>query len=510
MAKKITEVDLYEAWRNDWCLFAKDVLHVNLDDEQKAILTAVQNNPRVSVMAGTARGKDFVGAVAALCFLYLTPRFDEAGRLVENTKVALTGPTGRQIVNIMYPEVVRLFNNAKILPGRLVATDIRTDWEEWFLTGFKADDTNQEAWSGFHAVNTMFVITEATGVSDLTFNAIEGNLQGNSKILCIANPNTSVGYAARTMTSTRWKTFRLDDLKAPNVVKKKIIIAGQVDWEWVNDKVNTWCERITRSAFDEGKGDFEWKGDDGKYHVYRPNDLFRVKVRGMFPEVSEDVLIPPYWIELANKRWDELKSKNLVKTDVRKIGVDVAGMGTDSSCICERMGNFVVDFERHYGQGEAKHMELVGKTRQRMKGNSQVFIDTIGEGGAVVSRLNELGYKNKVFPVKGSFSAVGLHDVTGMHEFKDMKAYLYWAVRDWLNPINETGAALPRESSIAKECTQIRYMILSNGKIQIEDKKELRKRLGASPDDFDALSFTFFPYASRKRMRGYDIIGYLP
>ena len=89
------------------------------------------------------------------------------------------------------------------------------------MTGFKADDTNQEAWSGFHAVNTMFVVTEASGISETTFSAIEGNLQGNSKMLCIFNPNTSIGYAARAMSSQRWKSFRLDDLNAPNVKAKK-------------------------------------------------------------------------------------------------------------------------------------------------------------------------------------------------------------------------------------------------------------------------------------------------
>lgn len=508
--RKKAESNPYEVWRNDWCLFAKEVLKVNLDKEQQMILSAVQNNPRVSVMAGTARGKDFVGAVAALCFMYLTPKFDGTGRLTGNTKVALTGPTSRQVVNIMYPEVVRLFQNAKILPGRLVGTDIRTDWEEWFLTGFKADDTNQEAWSGFHAVNTMFIITEATGVSELTFQAIEGNLQGNSRILCISNPNTSIGYAARTMTSSRWKAFRLDDLNAPNVVQKKIVIPGQVDYEWVKDKVSLWCEQINRSAFDAGKGDFEWKGDDGHRHIYRPNDLFRVKVRGMFPEVSEDVLIPPLWIEMAQQRWLDMRDKGLVKSDLRRIGVDVAGMGRDSSCICERMGDFVVSFEMRQSSGKAEHMELVGVVRNKLGGRSQAYIDTIGEGAGVYSRFTEMGYKNRVFSCKNTESAVGLHDVTGMYEFSNMRAYLYWAVRDWLNPANGFAPALPKDNSFAKECTEIRYMILSSGKIQIEDKAAIRKRLGASTDCFDALSLTFFPYASRKRVRGYDIVGYLP
>lgn len=505
MKKEKDDISVYESWQNDWCLFAKEMLHVNLDKEQKAILKAVQNNPRVSVMAGTARGKDFVAAVAAVCFMYLTPEFDGAGRLVKNTKVALTGPTAKQVSNIMYPEVVRLFNSAKTLPGRLVSTDIRTDWEEWFLTGFKADDTNQEAWSGFHAVNTMFVITEATGVSDLVFNAIEGNLQGNSKILCIANPNTTVGYAARTMTSERWERFRLDDLNAPNVKEKKVIIPGQVDYEWVKDKVELWCEKIPKTSVDEGKGDFKWEG-----FWYRPNDLFRVKVRGMFPEVSEDILIPPLWIELAEKRWEEMKSKNIIPTDIRKIGVDVAGTGVDSSVICERMGDFVYPFEMHQSNGKADHMFISGRVHNKLKANSVAIIDAIGEGGGTYSRLIELGHSHNAFICKNNLSAEGLHDVTGVYDFADMKSYMYWAVRDWLNPAFGSKAALPKGNSLAKECTQIRYTILSSGKIKMEKKDDLRKRLGASPDCFDSLSMTFFPYAERKRVRAYDILGYLP
>ena len=205
-------VSLVDSWRADWCKFAREALGVNLDEEQQAILRSVQHNPRTSVASGTARGKDFVAACAAVCFLYLTPRWDRQGHLIENTKVALTAPTDRQVKNIMMPEVARLFNRAKArgvtLPGRLNAYDIRTDSEEWFLTGFKADEHNHEAWSGFHAVHTMFIVTEASGISDDTFAAIEGNLQGDSRILIVFNPNTTVGYAARSHRATRREAIR--------------------------------------------------------------------------------------------------------------------------------------------------------------------------------------------------------------------------------------------------------------------------------------------------------------
>lgn len=127
---------LFKSWREDWNKFIKEALGVTLDPEQQAIVAAVQRNKRVSVRSGTARGKDFVAACIAVSFLYLTPRWNKRGELVENTKVALTAPTDRQVKNIMMPEISRLFNKAKkrgfVLPGRLTAYDIRTDNEEWF------------------------------------------------------------------------------------------------------------------------------------------------------------------------------------------------------------------------------------------------------------------------------------------------------------------------------------------------------------------------------------------
>ena len=322
-------------WANDWNKFARDVLKIKLDKEQQEILYAVQTEKMIAVASGTARGKDYVAAAAALCFMYLTPRWNREGVLIANTKVAMTAPTGRQVENIMYPEIVRMYTKVGFLPGRLVAYDIRTEWEEWFLTGFKADEHHHEAWSGFHAVNTMFIVTEASGIDDGTYSAIEGNLQSKSKMLIVFNPNNMIGYAAKTMSSPRYKSFRLDDLTAPNVTEKRMIFPGQVDYEWVKDKVSAWCVPIMKDDFNEGKGDFEWEGS-----FYRPNDLFRVKVRGMFPEVSEDVLIPYIWIELANKRW--LIEKDKDRKGFRKVGVDVAGMGRDSTVFVHRFENFVI------------------------------------------------------------------------------------------------------------------------------------------------------------------------
>ena len=504
---------VFDAWRNDWNLFIKEVLGVSLDEEQQAIVSAVQHNKLVSVRSGTARGKDFTSACIAVCFMYLTPKWNKKGELIENTKVALTAPTDRQVKNIMIPEISRLFNRAKkrgfVLPGRLNAYDIRTNNEEWFLTGFKADEHNHEAWSGFHAVNTMFIVTEATGISDDTYAAIEGNLQGNSRLLLVFNPNTTVGYAARSQKSDRWKKFCLNSLSAPNVRLKKSVVPGQVDYDWVKDKVDNWCTPIREDEKQESENDFYFEEQ-----WYRPSDLFRKKVLGEFPKVAEDILIPLTWIEQAQERW---KQYHLDSHNDAIVGVDVAGMGRDASVFCYRFNNYVKEFRKHNSAGKAEHMVLAGQIISDAKSHSnyRFAIDTIGEGAGVYSRAVEVARDNKIDYndiisckySEGAKDSSGnpLRDITGQYEFANMRAYLFWCVRDWLNPDNKTGAMLPPGGTFAEEATEIKWSFHSSGKIIIEPKEDIKSRLGHSTDEFDALANTFDPRATIPRKKAQQI-----
>lgn len=494
---------MMNSWRADWNKFVRDVLGVTLDPEQQAILSSVQHNPRTSVASGTARGKDFVAACAALCFLYLTPRWNKKGELVENTKVALTAPTDRQVKNIMLPEISRLFNRAKargaVLPGRLTAYDIQTNSKEWFLTGFKADEHNHEAWSGFHAVNTMFVVTEASGISDNIFEAIEGNLQGNSRILLVFNPNTSVGYAARSQKGDRWAKFRLNSLTAPNVVEHSNRFAGQVDYKWVQDKLEQWCTPIRPNEVTEEYDDFQFEGQ-----WYRPEDLFRIKVLGKFPKVAEDVLIPMQWIEAAHKRWNDAHGVEPSDDWQEVMGVDVAGMGRDTTVYCRRKNTWVAPFRCQNSGGTADHMKVAGQIHEERRQHPRMFvsIDTIGEGAGVYSRCLETDNKEYIISCKFSEAAKRdekeLRDVTGERQFVNMRAYLFWAVRDWLDPKNNTGAMLPPDEQFDEEATEIRWSIRSDGRIIIEPKEDIKKRLGRSTDRFDALANTFYPVRVKK------------
>ena len=494
-------IDLVNSWRQDWNKFLREALGANLDKEQQAIVTSVQHNPRTSVASGTARGKDFVAACCAVCFLFLTPRWNKKKELVENTKVALTAPTDRQVKNIMMPEVARLVEKAKQrgiqLPGVVTTDRIRTCNREWFLTGFKADEQNHEAWSGFHAVHTMFVVTEASGVSDNIFDAIEGNLQGDSRILLVFNPNTPIGYAARSQKGDRWAKFRLNSLTAPNVTEKRVIIPGQVDYPWVVDKLDQWCMKISQEEAQEELDDFCFEGQ-----WYRPEDLFRKKVLGKFPKVGDDVLISQQWIEAAQQRWKKAHGAEPIKRDgtIIMLGVDVAGMGRDATCFVERMGAWCSRFECKNSGGTADHMEVAGiiAARRRRQPYMYVAIDTIGEGAGVYARCREVENEPEyIISCKYSewegFDPDKMRDITGQHRFVNMRAYLFWCVRDWLNPKNNTGAMLPPDTLFEEEATEIRWFFRSDGKIQIEPKEDIKKRINRSTDRFDALANTFYP-----------------
>lgn len=505
-------IDLFDGWVNDddgWNRFSRDYLRVNLDKEQDEALYAIRHNKKVAVSSGTSRGKDYLMATAAICCLYLTPEFDDSGRMSGNTKVVLTGPTGRQVMDIIMPEISRIFKHSIYLPGELVSNGINTPFEEWYLTAFKADGKNTEAWTGYHAANIFFGVTEATGLPIEVFNAIEGNLQGNSRLVLVFNPNVNHGYAASAFKDPDFKKIRLNSMNAPNVVAKKIIHPGQVDYGWVEQRLRKWCRPIQQKDYLAEEGDFEYEGQ-----WYRPDDLFRAKVLGLFPKVSEGVLVPPEWIDLANERWKEWQQQQWKITKPLRLGSDVAGMGRDSSCDCHRFGDYVEKFTLLQGGGTANHMEVAGNIHIKLKKHTdthigtyaQAFIDTIGEGAGVYSRLVELPsekpehawLKGKVHSCKFSEAAIDaagnpLKDVTAIYEFLNMRAWSYWAIRDWLDPSKGSKAALPPDDLLKQELSETQWKFRSDGKIQIESKEDLKKRIKRSPDRADALANTFWP-----------------
>ncbi len=436
----------------------------------------IQRYRRVAVQSGHARGKDYLAACVSLTFLCIYCP----------SKVINTAPTDRQVKAIMMTEIGKLHANARVnLGGELLAGMIRMPVEDWFLIGFKAADRKQEAWTGFHSPNVLVVVTEASGVEDETHNAIEGVLTGSmSRELLIFNPNRSSGEAFRASRDPKYARMKLSCLNAPNVRAKKVLIPGQVDYEWVADKVGKagWSSEIEQGAFDPvGFQDFKFNGK-----FYRPSNLFLVKVMGEFPREDEDQLVPLSWMDAANTRW--IEAQTAARIGLLRLGADIAGMGRDRTIFAPRIDNFVDSFKIY---SKADHMVTAGRIKNEIRNGGVANIDTIGEGAGVYSRLMEMG--DNVVSAKFSELAEGLTDLTGERGFLNMRAYCYWALRDALDPSLGGSLALPPDDELTQELTSIRWEPKSNGKIKIEEKDEIKKRLGRSPDKADAVALTYWP-----------------
>lgn len=472
------DILLYDEYTSDWNKFAREVLGVRLDRKQRKILRAIQRSKHVSVRSAHAAGKDYVAAVAALCFLYLnTP-----------SKVIMTAPTNRQVIDIMMSELSKLYRNARTtLGGRLLTNKIVFEDSDWFLEGFKARDKVTEDWSGYHSPHLMVVITEATGVEQETFDAIEGILTGDSRLVLIFNPNRASGEAYKSTKDPNFERFKISAFDCVNVRAKRILIPGQVDWEWVDDKVGKagWSTRIEKSEAKPENFDFKW-GDCW----YRPSDLFLINVLGEFGRESEDSLIPYIWIEMANERWRKVAG---IGNGPLRLGVDVAGMGVDKGVHAFKRGDVVEKF-KIYSQQD--HMETVGYIKNELVEGTEdeAEVDAIGEGAGVYSRLIEQGVNAK--SVKGSRTAEGLTDLTGQRTFINMRAYLYWAIRDALDPNLGGQLALPPIDELTQDLTSIHWVPKSNGKIIMEPKDKIKNLIGRSPDYGDALACTFLPIES--------------
>jgi hypothetical protein len=504
---KSNESELIKRCRSDWNYFAKKILGVSLDESQQEILTAVQNNRRISVRSGTSRGKDFVSAVAAMCFLYLH----------SPSKVILTAPTGRQVDLIMLPEIKKIWNDCiqrgvKLggeISGRMIKFEGKPDR---FLVGFKADDTESQNWQGFHSPNIMFVVTEASGIRDLIYDAIEGCLQGNSRLLIVGNPDNTQGEFYRSTKSNIYTKFKLSSLDAPNVLAKKEIYPGQVDWNWIDEKIKKGLAMpISAEEVDKSKHDFEW-GEAWEKRWYRPSTWFRIKVLGEFPEESDSTLIPMSWIERSNLLHKEFSANVKSMTDLYavhklKLGVDIAGMGSDKTVFCHKYGNFVRSIKSlNIIKDDRIHMNVAGAIRNELHHGGVALLDTIGEGSGVFSRLRELGFNNAI-SCKFSESAKGLTDYTKIFKFKNMRAYCYWALRDALNPANGINLMLPESDELMQELNEIQYSMGSDF-IEIEKKESIKKRIGRSPDFADCLANTFYPHIHHTNVVSKHSIGF--
>ena len=159
------------------------------------------------------------------------------------------------------------------------------------------------------------------------------------------------------------------------------------------------------------------------------------------------------------------------------MGVDVARYGDDRSSICKRQG--LVAFKPRVFRS-ISNMELaaqVARDIDRWKPNA-CFIDG-GRGEGVIDRLRQLGYDVQEIQFGGRPTNP---------RYRDRRAEMWDGMKQWL----EQGGALPDDEELVHDLVVPFYTHKNAaGKLQLEAKEDIKKRVKRSPDVGDALALTF-------------------
>ena len=192
-------------------------------------------------------------------------------------------------------------------------------------------------------------------------------------------------------------------------------------------------------------------------------------------------ILPSDWLRKAQARWQATNNNRAMVA----LGCDVAGGGADREVFAPlHVGNHYGELKRHQGVDTKDGRATAGRMIAAHRNGAPIGIDmTGGWGGASSTALadSEIG----VVPVIFS-SVTGAIDPRTKIPYANLRAEMYWNFRLALDPKSGEDIALPPDAIILAEGSAPRWR-LQAGKIFVESKEEIRERLKASTDHFDAI-----------------------
>jgi hypothetical protein len=171
----------------------------------------------------------------------------------------------------------------------------------------------------------------------------------------------------------------------------------------------------------------------------------------------------------------------------RLLGVDVARQGDDRTVIFFRQGLFTRPAIK---LREPNGYQVAGRVALEIDNwdADATFVDeTGGYGAGVVDALRSMNRRPVGVQFAGSPTDLG---------FVNKRAEMWWKMAEWV----KGGGSLPDDPELVAELTTPTYFFKGD-KIQIEDKDQIKERLGRSPDIADALALTFAHAVAARSIR---------
>jgi hypothetical protein len=446
-------------WRRDPVAWATERAKLELWSKQREILTSLVDNSNTAVKSCHSAGKSFVSAVATCWWLDVHPP--------GLARVITTAPTSAQVDAILWFEINRLHSTLG-LRGQCNLRELYYG-RQLVALGRKPPDHQGAAFQGLHAKYLLVIYDEAYGIPKKLWD--EGSsLASNvyARQLAIGNPDGPGEFQSVCDRGTSWNVIHVSYRHSPDYTGEQVspsLRENLISRRWVEERRVDW-------------------GEDSA--------LFTSKCEGDFPAQGDPFSVIHY-------NW--LRSCQLLDLPDDggpiEAGIDV-GAGGDRTVIRERRG---YKAGREHVFMDADPMRTIGRLVEKINEweVTRVKIDVTGIGWALAGRLRELSKKHNMSSKDTTHTAevvrvnFGTKPSMGNEKrFLNRRAEIYWTVGRELSRLGnwDLGAV---DDDVLHELTASRYEIMdSQGKIKIEKKDQVIKRLKVSPDRAEALMLAFY------------------
>lgn len=414
-------------------------------------LLTINQAIRIAIASGHGPGKSAL--VAWLILWALSTHEDTKGVVTANTEAQLKTKTWSELSKWYRLFIAKHWFN-------LTATSIYSVSPEhertWRIDMVAWSEEKTEAFAGLHnqGKRLLIVFDEASAIPDKIWEVTEGALTDkNTQILWIVcgNPTRNQGrfFECFNKFRHRWITAQIDSRTARMTNKEEI--QKQID-------------------------DY---GED--------SDFCRVRVRGVFPNVSDRQFIPSSYVELARKA-KVLESQCAYAAKI--ISVEPAWTGGDEIVISLRQGNHFRILNTYRKNDDDFQMAGYISTYENIEHADAVFID-FGYGTGIYSAGKQLGKNWILVPFGGASMDAG---------FVNKRGEMWNSMKQWL----KDGGSIPDDPILCAQIIGPEYYVVATGKnagkIILESKEDMKTRGLESPNRADGLALTFALPVAPKRI----------
>jgi len=439
-------------WRERPDTYVREVFGATPDPWQDEVLAAFPAHQRIAMKASKGPGKTALLAWIAWNFLLTRP----------HPKIAATSITRENLRDNLWTEMAKWQSRSPLLSAtfewgkeRIFCRDHPETWWMSARTWSKSADREQQAntLAGLHADYILFILDESGGIPEAVMASAEAALSTGIEghIVQAGNPTHLEGPLYRACTTERRLWHVVEIAGDPDDPKR----ASRVRIEWAREQIE-------------------------KYG--RDNPWVLVNVFGRFPPGSLNTLIGPDEVEAAMKRmYRDYEIGNAAK----RLGVDVARFGDDSSVIFPRQGIQAYKPYQYRNLNSTQGAGAVVRVWNDWDADACFVDDTGGFGAGWIDQMQQLGKR----PIGVGFATIP-HDRA---RYFNKRAEMAFEAVDWI----KHGGALPPCPELLAAMTQTTYTFKGD-RLLLEPKDEVKAKLGYSPDHFDGFILTFAePVAAR-------------